>query len=99
MATYSELHSLFTNDELRKQASVAVMVSANDLISGTPTAEEQKWAASVFSSPRSEGIKALMAILAENKSASLAAITSATDSAVQAQVDAVVPSLVVAFNA
>mgnify|MGYP000226987728 FL=1 len=48
MATYSELHSLFTNDELRKQASVAVMVSANDLISGTPTAEEQKWAASVF---------------------------------------------------
>ena len=97
MATYIELRNLFSNDELSNRVDIAVVVSANNLLSGTPTVNDQKWAAHVFSSPRVEGQKALMAVLATNKGAATSAITGATDAVLQTAVDLAVPSLVIAY--
>jgi len=99
MATYTELRNLFSDDALRNRLDVAAVVAANTLLGGTPTAADQGWAAAVFSNPRNEGQKAFMAVLAANKDLSVAAIQGATDAAIQSNVDAVVPSLVVAHSA
>ena len=98
MATYIELRNLFANDEFKNRIDIAVVVAANELLGGTPTVSDQKWAAYVFSNPRSEGQKALMSVLATNKAASTSAITSATDAAIQTAVDLAVPSLITAYT-
>ena len=98
MATYTELRNLFANDEMKNKLDVAVVIAANDLLAGTPTAAEQSWAAMVFDNPRTEGEKAYRAVLATNKNADTATILAASDTAIQAQVDAVVPSLVIAYG-
>lgn len=98
MASYTELRGLFADDELSNKIDIAIIVSANDLLAGTPTASQQKWSANVFSSPRSESKKALMAVLAKNKDFTIAQIQGATDAAIQTQVDSVVDSLVIAFT-
>ena len=99
MATYTEIRTLFSNDGLRNRVVVATIVAANDLLGGTPTPDEQKWSAAAFGSGRVEGQKAFMAVLAANKDAPVANIIGASDAAIQTNVDAVVPSLVVAYNA
>jgi hypothetical protein len=96
MATYTELRSLYSNDELKNKIDMAVVIAANNLLSGAPTEAEQKWAVSVFGNPRAESVKALMAVLATNAAASLSVITGASDADIQAAVDTVVPALVVA---
>ncbi len=99
MATYTELRDLFSDDTLRNRVEVAVIVAADGLLAGTPTTDQQKWATAVFDSPRREGNKAYMAVLAANSGATVAQIQSATDAAIQANVDSVVPALVVAYAA
>jgi len=96
MATYVELRALFSLDALRERVEVATLIAASDLLAGTPTVAEQQWAAAVFFDPRNEGRRAFFAVLAANKAATVAAITGASDAAIQANVDSVVPSLVVA---
>ena len=98
MATYTELRGLFADDELSNKIDIAIIVSANNLLTGTPTAAQQKWAASVFSSPRGESKKALMSVLAKNKALTIAQIQGASDAVIQTQVDSVVDSLVIAFT-
>ena len=98
MAAYIDLRGLFSDDELKNRTDVAVIVAANNLLSGTPSTAEQKWAAHVFSSPRSEGVKALMSVLATNNALTIAQIQGAQDSALQTAVDIAVPSLVIAFT-
>ena len=97
MASYIDLRNLFSNDELKNRVDIAVVIAANNLLSGTPTANDQKWAAHVFSGPRSEGAKALMAVIATNNGLTVAQITSASDAALQAAVDLAVPTLVIAY--
>ena len=99
MATYTDLRKLFGNDELKNKLDIATVIAANNLLSGTPLPDDQKWASSVFANPRNESVKAYMAVIAENSGLTVVQIEGATDAAIQAQVDAVVPSLVVAFNA
>lgn len=99
MATYAELRALFNDDAMRNRLDVAVIIAANTLLGGTPTAADQNWAAAAFNNPRTEGQKAFMAVLAENKGLSVSAIQGATDAAIQTNVDAIVPSLVVAHSA
>ena len=102
MATYNELRNLYDSsdaDSLRAKIDVAVVVAANNLLSGTPTAAEQQWAAYVASNPGVESEKAFRLLLAQNSAATVAQITNADDSTVQTNVDLVVPSLVVAFSA
>lgn len=99
MATYSELRDLFTHDTLPNRVEIAVIKAAQALIDGTPTAPEQSWAASVLSNPSGEASKAFRYVLAANSASTVAVITAATDAQIQTNVDAAVPSLVVAFNA
>jgi len=94
MATYAEIRELFSDSDLLTKVQVSVVIAANDLVSGSPTAAETIWASSVFGNPIPEAKKAMMAVLAENKDLTVAQIQGATDSGVQTQVDAIVPTLV-----
>ncbi len=97
MATYTELRNLFSNDEFANRVDIATVVAANNLLSSTPTVEDQKWAAHVFASPRSEGQKALMSVIAKNKDVTVEVITGSTDAQLQAAVDLAVPALIIAY--
>ena len=94
MATYQELKGLVNDSDLQDKVEVATVIAANNLLSGTPSTADKAWAAAVFASPRAEAQKALMAVLATNAAADVAAIQGATDALIQAGVDAVVPTLV-----
>jgi len=99
MATLQELRGLFNDSDLMEKVEAATVISANDLISGTPTVDEQKWAAAVFGGPRQESKKAMLAIIAENNGLSTSAILGASDGAIKTQVSDVVSTLVVAHAA
>tara|TARA_R110000772_G_scaffold235182_2_gene346779 strand:- start:4235 stop:4534 length:300 start_codon:yes stop_codon:yes gene_type:complete len=98
MATYQELFALKSDDDLRNRVSVALVINAQALLIGTPSAAEAAWGASVFSNPIGEGDKALMAVLAANSSATVTQIQNATDAAIQTNVDAVAAALVIAHG-
>ena len=93
MATYLELRKLIVDEDLPNKVQMATVVYAEGLISGTPTLADQNYAAAVFSSPRSESTKVLMAVLAANKALTVAQIQGASDAAIQTQVDAIAPNL------
>ena len=99
MASYQEIRDLANDSAMLNKVDVAVLIAANNLLAGTPTADQQKWAANVFASPRVEANKAYRALLAEYNTATVATITGADDATIQTAVDAVVPTLVIAFNA
>lgn len=98
MAGYLDLRGLFSNSDIINKIDIAVIVAANNVIVGTPTVGQKKWAAFVFDSPRVESKKALMAIIAKNKELTINQILSATDNAIQSQVDSIVDLLVSAFE-
>ena len=91
MATYAELFELQKNSELRNKVTVAVIVAAEAIrAEATPTVPRLAWAKAAFENPQQEAVRMLMAILAANKSATVAQITGASDSAIQTKVDAAV---------
>jgi len=98
MATYQELYDLRNNDALRNRIAVAAVVSAEGLLSGTPTADEASWAYGVVGNPNGAANTILNLVLASNKSASVSAITGATDDLLQTSVDAVVSGLIIGSN-
>ena len=99
MATLLELRGLFSDGELMSKVESALIIAANNLISGTPTVQDKKWSAHVLGAPRPEGRKALMVVLAENSGISTAAIQSASDASIQAAVDGVAQILSDAYGA
>lgn len=99
MATYVELRTVFEDDSFLRKIDVAVVVAANDLLDGSPDADDINWAAAVFDNPRGESRKAAMGVIASNKALDLSAILAASDPAIQAKVDLVVPHLVTAYAA
>ena len=94
MAAYLELYGLRSNSDLQDRVRVAGVVAAEAIRTedaGTANHDNRLiWAAEVFSSPVGVTDRLLWAILAANKNASIAQITSAADSVLQSQVDAVV---------
>ena len=99
MATYIELRDLANDSVLRNRTDVAVIVAANNLLDGSETVDQAKWASAVFSNPRSVSQKAFMAVLAVNKDALVADIRNSSDAQLQTNVDGVVPALVAAHSA
>ena len=98
MVDYTELNTLTKNTELRNRVFVAVTVSAEALlISGAPN--EAPWAASVLTDSTAEGTKAFKALLVGNKNLPFIGFATITDAEIQADVDALVPKLITAFNA
>jgi len=98
MASYTELRQQFTNDTLRNRVSVACVIAANTLLTGTPTLAQQKFAESVFSNPDVVGSKVLMAVLATNNALTTAQIGAVTDTQLQTAVNSVIPNLVAAMS-
>ena len=94
MATYIELYNLASDSDLQDKVRVAVVVAADGIRSdGSPPANQAArltWAASVMINPEKEASRMIWAVLAANKDASAAVITSAADSAIQSAVDAAV---------
>ena len=91
MATYEELYGLRSDSALKNRVTVACIISAEGIMSedgGTPNhANRLIWAATVFASPSQEADRMYWAVLAANQGASVAQIQSATDSAIQTNVD------------
>ncbi|MBV1929886.1 MAG: hypothetical protein KUG81_10305 [Gammaproteobacteria bacterium] len=87
MATLQELRGLFNDSDLLEKVEAATVIAANNLLAGTPTADQKAWAAAVATNPNTEGKKALMFVLAENEGLSVSAIQSAGDGAIQNNVD------------
>ena len=94
MATYLELHALNKDSDLQDKVRVAVVVAADNIRSdGAPPANQVArlaWASKVMQNPVREAERMIWAVLASNKDASVAAITSASDASVQSAVDAAV---------
>lgn len=94
MATYAELLTAANDTALNDKIRVACVVAAEQVrgeSAATPNhVERLKWARTVFSSPSSEAQRMLWAVLAQNRAATLAQITGASDAAVQTAVDAAV---------
>lgn len=94
MADYLEIRKLFNDDTLINRVTVAAIIAANNLLSGTPTAADKAYASAVFANPRGEAGKILMSVLAANNSATVSQILGSSDASIQTNVDLVVPLLV-----
>lgn len=94
MATYAELITASTNATLRDKIRVACVVAAETIrteLSSVPNhANRLLWAKRVFQRPEDAFEDMLWAVLAQNRSFTLAQITGATDASVQSAVDAAV---------
>lgn len=94
MATYIELNSLFTNDDLRTKVGVACIIAAEAIrvedVGTSNHANRLVWAKRAFASPNAVRDEMLKALLAANAESTVSTITDATDAAIQAKVDAAV---------
>ena len=91
MATYEELYALRNDSALRNRVTTACIIAAetvmNELVSVDNHANRLIWAKAVFAGPSGEANRMFMAILAANSGLDGSAIQSATDAAIQANVD------------
>ena len=91
MATYDELYDLRTDSVLKNRVTTACIIAAETVRGedgGTANhANRLLWAKAVFAGPAGEANRMFMAILAANESATVANIQSATDAAIQGNVD------------
>ena len=99
MATLLELKELVGDSDLQDKVESALVVEVQDILAGTPTTDEQKYAAQVFTQPVLEGRKALMYVLAANVGLTQAQILAATDASIRTNVASAIPALSIAFNA
>ena len=94
MATYEELLTAQSHDDLNRKVRVAVIIAAETVrteVVTTPNhAARLAWAKQVFERPQGEAERMMWAVLAQNKGSTLAQITGATDALVQTAVDAAV---------
>jgi len=94
MATYNELRGLFNSSDLKNRVSVACIVAAETIrgedVGTTNHTNRLAWAKQAFSNPNGMATQMLMALLAANKDAAVAAIEGASDAALQTKVDAAV---------
>jgi hypothetical protein len=95
MATYKEIHELYSNSELLDRVQVAVVVTASAILAeATPSPERLVWAKAALNDPGSEGRRFLMFVLAANIGATVENIKTATDTAIQTNVDDAVTKFV-----
>ena len=94
MATYLELFALRNHSELRNRVAVAVVIAATAIKEEAPPVESRlEWARAALANPEAVAKQVWNSVLAQNESATVAAITGATDATIQTAVDAVVDLL------
>lgn len=94
MASYTELRDLFNNSELRNKVEVATIIYAQSIMSGTPSKDQKAWIAQVLQVPVVEAVKIMLGVLAANNELTQSQILSASDAAIQEQVDLIAPILI-----
>lgn len=95
MATYEEIYNIRTNTALRNKIAVACVKKAQTLLDeATPTADEVAWSNSTITNPIQMADKIMNYVLVANSSATVSQITSATDAAIQTNVDEAVDALI-----
>lgn len=94
MATFAELVTASGNTGLVEKIKIATLIAADSVrTEGQGVAHHQdrvRWAAKVFSEPDTQATKMIWPVLIQNRTATLAQITGASDAAVQSAVDAAV---------
>jgi hypothetical protein len=94
MATLSELHSLFGNNDMLVKVESAIVVAAETIrtedVGTTNHANRLIWAKAAFTNPRQFRDEMWRAMLGANESASIATILAATDSTIQNNVNAAI---------
>lgn len=97
MATYIDLYSLRGSNataDLQKKITVALAIKANAIAKlPTPTVSQKDFAVSALRDPESYLPLVMNYILADNNTATTAAITGASDALVQTAVNAAVDTL------
>lgn len=97
MATYTELYAIDADDEFKNRVAVAVYVAAQAiLVEATPDAARTAWALNAIQDPGQTAKRIARLIVAANKTATVSQILSATDEAIQTNVDEVIDGLVAA---
>ena len=95
MATYEDLFNLKSNSDLRNKIAVACVKKAQTLLDGeTPASDEVTWASNALNNPIGQADKIMNYVLAANSAATVSQITSATDAAIQTNVDDAVDALI-----
>lgn len=94
MATYTELDLVAEDSTFRDRVKVACIVAAEAIrteLPATPNHDARvTWARGVLFAPDKEASRMVWAVLAQNRAATLAQITGATDTQLQNAVDAAV---------
>lgn len=97
MATYIELHALrgaASTEPLKQKIAVAIAIKANVIAKlASPTLAQKAWALSALADPNKDIATVLNYILAEYNAQSTNVITGASDTNVQAAVNAAVDTL------
>lgn len=91
MAAYTDLFNLYNDSALKNRVRVASIIAAETVMTedgGTTNhANRLIWAKKVFQNSAFEAKRMLLAVLAANNMATIANIISATDTAIQINVD------------
>lgn len=94
MATFAELVTASVNAGLVEKIKIATLIAADGVRSegtGAPNHQARvRWAGRVFSDPETEAARMIWPVLIQNRAATLAQITGASDVSVQTAVDAAV---------
>jgi hypothetical protein len=94
MATFAELVTASANATLVEKIKIATLIAADNIRLESPGVashlDRVKWAAKVFTDPATEATRMVWPVLIQNRTATLAQITGASDAAVQTAVDAAV---------
>lgn len=96
MATLTELNGLVgtPTDTLVGKITGALLVAAQSIIANaSATAAQKEWARQCLQDPTQFRVTAVNAVIASNNTATVAAITGATDAQVQTAVNNVLPIL------
>lgn len=107
MATYDELTALFGDGNMRRKLEVAVVVSAQTILSGADTVApfdqtagqhelRAKWGNAALTSTETEAIRLWKYVLAANSGLTVAQIRGAADSDIQVNVDGAVDAIATA---
>ena len=96
MATLLELRELATDSVLLQRTQSALTLATYNMLVGTPTEDEKRWAASMLKDPAAEASKALRFMLAGFNAMNPDAIRAATDNQLLSALDGIVDVLVTA---
>lgn len=89
MATLLEQHDLYTNGDLIKKVTAALVVWAQGVIDqATPAAADLAYAAAIINAPNTEAHRIIKYVVAANGASDVTTIQNATDAQIQTNVDA-----------